>query len=125
MVPKQQRKQQCRRTAPECRRQRGTQRRWDPKHQTVSDSLGTGLACLLIRGFGSSPGYEPWWAGHPLGATHLETPLEVARLEGVPARVVNINPPCTLYAVTLATVALAFGHSECDSGPWRTEDLAW
>jgi len=38
---------------------------------------------------------------------------------------VNINPPCTLYGVTLATVALAFGHSECDSGPWRTEDLAW
>jgi hypothetical protein len=39
----------------------------------------------------------------------------------VPARVVNINPLCTLYGVTLATVALAFGHSERDSGPWRTE----
>jgi hypothetical protein len=62
--------------------------------------------------------------------THLAQRFSKRRLRlrgsnGVPARVVNISPLCTLYGVTLATVALAFGHSERDSGPWRTEDLAW
>ena len=40
---------------------------------------------------------------------------------GGSATAARIDP---LYGVTLAAVALAFGHSERDSGPWQTEDLA-
>jgi hypothetical protein len=49
--------------------------------------------------------------------THLAQRFSKRRLRlrgsnGVPTWVVNINPLCTRYGVTLATVALASGHSE-------------